>query len=47
VYLFGGGWTLGTLDTSDAICRALTYGTGCLTVSFGTGWPPSTGSRPR
>ncbi|GAA2133676.1 hypothetical protein GCM10009760_10110 [Kitasatospora kazusensis] len=35
VYFFGGGWTLGSLDTSDAICRSLTNRTGCLTVSVG------------
>jgi acetyl esterase len=23
VYFFGGGWTLGNLDTSDAVCRTL------------------------
>ncbi|MET7900587.1 alpha/beta hydrolase [Streptomyces sp. NPDC005355] len=35
VYFFGGGWTLGTIDTSDAICRSLTNAAGCLTVSVG------------
>ncbi|MBK3570870.1 alpha/beta hydrolase [Streptomyces sp. MBT62] len=35
VYLFGGGWTLGTIDTCDAICRALTDAVGCITVSVG------------
>jgi acetyl esterase len=35
VYFFGGGWTLGTIDTSDAICRALTNAAGCVTVSVG------------
>lgn len=33
VYFFGGGWTLGNLETSDAICRALTNAAGCVTVS--------------
>ncbi|MGF1426888.1 alpha/beta hydrolase [Kitasatospora sp. LaBMicrA B282] len=35
LYLFGGGWTLGGLDTGDAICRALTNAAGCTTVSVG------------
>jgi acetyl esterase len=35
VYFFGGGWTLGNLDTSDAICRSLTNATGCLTIAVG------------
>ncbi|MFC9330461.1 alpha/beta hydrolase [Kitasatospora sp. NPDC057015] len=35
LYLFGGGWTLGSLDTSDAICRRLTNTAGCVTVSVG------------
>ena len=33
VYFFGGGWSLGTLDTSDDVCRRLTNAAGCLTVS--------------
>jgi acetyl esterase len=35
IYFFGGGWTLGTLDTCDAVCRSLTNGVGCATVSVG------------
>ncbi|PPK68354.1 alpha/beta hydrolase [Actinokineospora auranticolor] len=35
VYFFGGGWTLGTIDTADAICRRLTNAAGCTTVSVG------------
>ncbi|GAA4873048.1 alpha/beta hydrolase [Kitasatospora terrestris] len=35
LYLYGGGWTLGCLDTGDAICRALTNATGCLTATVG------------
>ena len=35
VYFFGGGWSLGTLDTCDGICRMLTNAAGCLTVSVG------------
>ena len=34
-YFYGGGWTLGSLDTCDAICRSLTNQTGCATVSVG------------
>ena len=33
LYLFGGGWTLGSLDTGDAICRRLTNAVGCVTFS--------------
>jgi acetyl esterase len=35
VYFFGGGWTLGTIDTADGICRALTNAAGCVTVAAG------------
>ncbi|MER7803552.1 alpha/beta hydrolase [Streptomyces parvulus] len=35
VYFFGGGWTLGSLDTSDALCRRLANSAGCLTVAVG------------
>jgi acetyl esterase len=35
VYFFGGGWVLGTVDTSDATCRALTNAAGCATVAVG------------
>ncbi|MFE9427071.1 aminotransferase class I/II-fold pyridoxal phosphate-dependent enzyme [Kitasatospora sp. NPDC006697] len=35
VYYFGGGWTLGSIDTSDAICRALTNAAGCVTIAVG------------
>lgn len=35
IYLFGGGWVLGTLDTCDAICRRLANGSGCAIVSVG------------
>jgi acetyl esterase len=33
VYFFGGGWSLGTLDTCDGICRMLTNAARCVTVS--------------
>lgn len=35
VYFFGGGWTLGQIETCDAICRRLTNLAGCLTVAVG------------
>ena len=35
LYLFGGGWTLGSPDTSDAVCRRLTNAVGCVTASVG------------
>lgn len=34
VYFFGGGWSLGTLDTSDAVCRRLTNLARCATVAM-------------
>lgn len=33
VYFFGGGWSLGTLDTSDAVCRMLTNAAGCVSIA--------------
>jgi acetyl esterase len=33
VYFFGGGWSLGTLDTCDGVCRMLTNAAGCATVA--------------
>lgn len=33
VYFYGGGWTLGSLETCDAICRALTNAAGIVTIS--------------
>lgn len=35
VYFFGGGWTLGTIETSDAICRRLANAVPCVTVAVG------------
>jgi len=35
VYFFGGGWTLGSVETSDGVCRALTNAVGCRTVAIG------------
>ncbi len=33
VYYHGGGWVIGTLDTWDAVCRALAVASGCRVVS--------------
>jgi acetyl esterase len=35
VYFFGGGWTLGSVETSDAVCRSLTNATGAIVVAPG------------
>lgn len=35
VYFFGGGWTLGNLETCDEVCRRLCAGAGCLVMSVG------------
>jgi acetyl esterase len=35
VYFYGGGWSLGTLDTCDGVCRMLTNAAGCVTVAAG------------
>src|SRR6476660_4869607 len=35
VYLFGGGWTLGSVDTSDEVCRQLANTTPCAVVTVG------------
>ncbi|MEU3456935.1 alpha/beta hydrolase [Micromonospora sp. NPDC006766] len=35
VYFFGGGWTLGSVDTADGICRRLANATPCQTVTVG------------
>jgi acetyl esterase len=35
VYFFGGGWTLGSIDTSDAVCRTLANATGALVLAPG------------
>jgi len=34
MYFFGGGWSLGTLDTSDAVCRMITNAARCVTVAL-------------
>jgi len=33
VYMHGGGWVLGDLDTDDDLCRALTNAAACMVVS--------------
>lgn len=33
MYLHGGGWVLGSLDSHDAVCRQLALGSGCTVVS--------------
>jgi acetyl esterase len=35
MYFFGGGWVVGSLETSDAICRALATMVPCTVVSAG------------
>jgi acetyl esterase len=35
VYFFGGGWTLGSIDTSDGICRSLTNAAGAMVLTVG------------
>ncbi len=34
-YFFGGGWTLGNLETGDGVCRRLTNAARCVTVAVG------------
>lgn len=35
VYFHGGGWVFGSLDSQDALCRALARSSGCVVVSIG------------
>jgi acetyl esterase len=35
MYFFGGGWTLGSLDTSDGVCRKLANRVGCAVIAVG------------
>ena len=35
LYLFGGGWSLGTIDTADAICRSFTNAVPCVVAAVG------------
>jgi acetyl esterase len=33
IYFFGGGWTLGTIDTCDTVCRRLANAVGCAVLA--------------
>jgi acetyl esterase len=33
VYYFGGGWSLGTLDAGEGVCRMLANAVGCVTIA--------------
>lgn len=35
IYFFGGGWTLGSIETSDEICRSLTNLVPCQVITVG------------
>ncbi|MEO6500993.1 MAG: alpha/beta hydrolase [Jatrophihabitantaceae bacterium] len=35
IYFFGGGWTLGQIDTCDGICRTLANAAGCVVIAAG------------
>jgi acetyl esterase len=35
VYFFGGGWTLGSIETSDGICRSLANAVPCQVITVG------------
>ncbi|HEU4948121.1 MAG TPA: alpha/beta hydrolase [Kribbella sp.] len=35
VYFFGGGWTLGSIDTADGICRRLANAVPCQVIAVG------------
>ncbi|MEV4120224.1 alpha/beta hydrolase [Micromonospora sp. NPDC049645] len=35
LYLFGGGWTLGSIDTADGICRRLANAVPCQVITVG------------
>jgi acetyl esterase len=35
VYFYGGGWTLGQIDTCDGICRTLANTVGCVVIAAG------------
>jgi acetyl esterase len=40
LYLHGGGWVLGDIDTHDSVCRALARRAGCMVLSLGYGLAP-------
>ena len=35
VYMHGGGWVIGSIENTDALCRRLTNATGCAILSVG------------
>ncbi len=35
IYFFGGGWTLGSIDTADGICRNLANAASCMVITVG------------
>jgi acetyl esterase len=35
IYFFGGGWTLGQIETCDGICRTLANESGCVVIAVG------------
>lgn len=40
LYIHGGGWQMGSLDSHDGICRAMANATGCAVLSVGYRQPP-------
>ena len=40
LYMHGGGWVLGDIDTHDSVCRALARRAGCMVLSVGYGLAP-------
>ena len=40
LFLHGGGWSLGSLELSDSLCRALAAASGCVVASVGYGLAP-------
>lgn len=42
VYMHGGGWRVGSLDTHDRLCREFAAGTGCAVLAVDYGLSPET-----
>lgn len=40
VYLHGGGWQMGSIDSHDGLCRAIANAAGCAVISVGYRRPP-------
>lgn len=40
IYIHGGGWQMGSLDSHDGICRSLANASGCAFLSVGYRQPP-------